>query len=98
MIYGVYTRDLKYVRLSEEFSIDKAKKLCRNDNVVCSEKKFWCGWSITFRFHKWKGFKIRPYWDGWQFGFVSIETKTNRYTWADKIVYDPQMKMEKTND
>lgn len=98
MTYGVYTRDLKYVSLSEEFSIDKAKKLCHKDHVVCSEKKTWCGWSITFRFHKWKGFMVQPYLNEWRFGFISIETKTYRYTLADKIVYDPQMKMEKTND
>lgn len=99
MTYGVYTRDLKAVSLSERPSIDIAKKWCYdNDHVVCSEKKIWCGWSITFYFHKWKGIRIRPSWDEWRFGFVSIETKTHRYTWADKIVYDPQMKMEKTND
>jgi hypothetical protein len=49
MTYGVYTRDLKSVSLSEKFSIDQAKKWCRKDHVVCSEKKIWCGWSITFR-------------------------------------------------
>jgi hypothetical protein len=89
MTYGVYTRDLKGVSLSERFSIDEVKKWCYKDHVVCSEKKIWCGWSITFRFHKWRGFRIRPYWNEWRFGFISIETKTHRYTWADKIVYDP---------
>lgn len=90
MTYGVYTRDFKYASITECFSINEAKNWCYDDHVICSEKKFWCGWSITFRFHKWRGFKMQPYWNGWQFGFISIETKTNRYTWADKIVYDPQ--------
>ena len=66
MTYGVYTRDLKSVSLSKQYSIDKAKKWCYDNNhVVCSEKEIWCGWSITFRFHKWKGFRIRPSWDEW---------------------------------
>lgn len=83
MTYGVYTRDFKYASLTGSFSINEAKKWCYDDDhVICSEKKFWCGWSITFRFHKWRGFKMQPYWNGWQFGFASIETKTHRYTWA----------------
>ena len=90
MTYGVYTRDLKYANITERFSVNEAKKWCYDDRVVCSEKKIWCGWSITFRFHKWREFRVRPQWGIWRFGFLDIECRTHRYTWADKIVYDPK--------
>ena len=90
MTYGVYTRDLKIVRVSNEFGLDVCKQYCKDDCVVCSEKEVWCSLSITITFHAWRGFR----WCRWDtsktLGFVTIEKKNNHYTWADKIVYDPK--------
>lgn len=95
MTYGVYNRDLHSVSLSGQHSIDACKKyLWRDTDVVCSEKEIWCALTITVTFHAWRGFR----WYRWDtsktLGFVTFETKNNYYTWADKIVYDPQEKGE----
>lgn len=91
MTYGVYNRDLHSMSLSSQYSIDACKKyLWRDTDVVCSERKFWCSWVLTFIFHEWRGFHYNRYDHKIDLGFVSIETHGNYYTWADKIVYDPQ--------
>lgn len=90
MTYGIYSRDLSGVSLSGKYSIEDCKKYLHWNHVVCSERRYWCSWSIKFIFHKWCGFRLRSY-DGIKdFGFVSIEAHSNYHTWADKIVYDPQ--------
>lgn len=91
MTYGVYNRDLKSVSLSNQYSVDYCKKYLRRDtDVVCSERRIWCAWVVKFIFHKWRGFHYCRYDDKIDLGFVSIDTHSNYYTWADKIVYDPQ--------
>lgn len=91
MTYGVYNRDLQSVSLSGQYSIDSCKEyLWRDTDVVCSERRIWCSWVVKFIFHKWHGFHYRRYDGTIDLGFVSIETHSNYYTWADKIVYDPQ--------
>lgn len=97
MTYGVYSRDLKHSSASGKYFIDEAKKWCYGDCVVCSEKKYWCGWTIRFCFHGWSRFRFRPRYGEWHLGFVNIEWHTNRYTWADKIVYDPKKESEVSN-
>ena len=89
--YGVYNRDLHSVSLSNQGSIDTCKKyLCRDTYVICSEKEVWHSLSITITFHAWRGFRWDRLDPSKRLGFVTIEKKNNYYTWADKIVYDPQ--------
>jgi hypothetical protein len=90
MTYGVYTRDLRGVRVLGERGIDVCKQYCKDDCVVCSEKRIWCGWSISFYIQKWPRFGFYPRLGMVEFGFIGIKITTERYTWADKIVYDPK--------
>lgn len=91
MTYGVYDRDMKSVSLSEQRSIEDCKKyLWRDTEVVCSERRIWCAWVVKFIFHKWRGFHYYRCASKIVLGFVSIETHSHYYTWADKIVYDPK--------
>lgn len=91
MTYGVYNRDLKSVSLSGRYSIEGCKiYLWRDTDVVCSEREKWCAWVVKLIFHKWRGFHYNRWERRIDLGFVSIETHSNYYTWADKIVYDPQ--------
>ena len=91
MTYGVYNRDLHSVSLEGQYSIDACKKyLWRDTDVVCSERKFRCGWVLRFTFHGWRGFHRYRYDNMIVLGFVSIDTYSNYYTWADKIVFDPK--------
>jgi hypothetical protein len=90
MTYGIYTRDLTNVRMSNESRLDVCKQYCKDDCVVCTEKEVWCSLSIRITFHAWREFR----WNRWDasktLGFVTIEKHNNYYTWADKIVYDPK--------
>lgn len=91
MTYGVYDRDMKSVSLSEQRTIEDCKKyLWRDTEVVCSERRIWCAWVVKFIFHKWRGFHYYRCASKIVLGFVSIETHSHDYTWADKIVYDPK--------
>ena len=91
MTYGVYNRDLKSVSLRGQHSIDNCKKyLWYDTDVVCSEKEVLCAVSIRITFHAWRGFHYNRWERRINLGFVSIETHSDYYTWADKIVYDPQ--------
>ena len=92
MTYGVYTRDLHYMSISNKPSIAECKLYFWNDDdyVVCSEKEVWCSFSIKFTFHKWRGFRWSRLDSCKVLGFVTIEKKNNYYTWADQIVYDPK--------
>lgn len=97
MTYGVYSRDMHSVSLSNQHSIENCKRYLWGDtDVVCSEKKVWCSLSIRITFHAWRGFKRCRCDASMTFGFVTIEKKDNYYTWADKIVYDPKEKREAT--
>ena len=90
MTYGVYNRDMQSASRSGLYSIEACKEYLRDDtDVVCSERQKWCALVVKFIFHKWRGF--HRYDDKMRLGFVSIETHSNYYTWADKIVYDPKM-------
>lgn len=92
MTYGVYTRDLHSMSISNLHSIAECKQYIWDDDeyVVCSEKEVWCSFSIKFTFHKWRGFKCSRLDSGKVLGFVTIEKKNNYYTWADQIMYDPK--------
>lgn len=90
MTYGVYNRDLKSVSLSGQYSIDDCKKyLWKDTDVVCTERRKWSALVVKLMFHKWRGFHYWRYDNQIILGFVSIETHSNYYTCADKIVYDP---------
>lgn len=90
MTYGVYTRTLHIVK-TQRRTLEDAKRLCRRDDeVVCSEKRFWCSSGIEFLFHAWRGFHHHRVEQKLVLGFVTIKTSSNYFTWADKIVFDPK--------
>lgn len=89
MTYGVYSKDLKGCALTG-VSLSDAKSLCYGDRVVCSEKQYVHGFSITIVFDKWWEWRIRPRSGHAHIGFVHIAWHKCKHTWADKIVYDPK--------
>ena len=90
MTYGVYTRDMQAVSLSGQSSIESCKKYLWRDLVVCSEKQRLSSWGIEILFHKWRGFHYWKIFKECNLGFMTFKIKSNYYTGADKIVYDPQ--------
>ena len=95
MTYGVYTRDLTGVSISE-LDLETAKGYCRQDHVVCSEKYNTTSFVLHLRVTKYWEFKLRPRWNYLSLGFIHISWETTRQLWADKIVYDPQAKEGET--
>lgn len=89
MTYGVYTRDLTGVSISN-LDFETAKGYCYRDQVVCSEKYKTTGFALHLRFTKYWEFNLRPRWNFLKLGFIHVSWETTRLLWADKIVYDPQ--------
>ena len=92
MTYGVYTRDLKGVKISELHSVDAAKVYCydSDDAVVCSEKEVTTGLEVTIKFSREWHFRLRPSLKYMNLGFVHTAWRWTHCKVADKVVYDPK--------
>lgn len=86
MTYGVYSRNLGAVSLSE-VSLKTAKEYCRGEMVVCSEKERTIGLEISVKFCKSWSIRIRPRLSYANLGFIHLSWRWMKYKWADKIVW-----------